>query len=87
MVGAREPRTSERGFHYVHALDLNLAYATPASSVDLPTGACHHLELPTWKRGDAGVYLVEVEGESRWVTAPTMERLQARGIAALEGYV
>jgi hypothetical protein len=87
LIWCREPRSSERGFHYVHALDLNLAYAAPASSIALPTGACNHLELPTWRRGDAGVYLVEVEGSAKWVTAPTMERLQAKGHAALEGYV
>ena len=33
------------------------------------------------------MYLVEVGEGTRWVTAPTMERLQAKGIMALEGYV
>jgi hypothetical protein len=34
----------------------------------------------------AGVYLVELEGTTSWVTAPTYERLERRGIQALEGY-
>jgi hypothetical protein len=84
----REPEEGERGYRYVHALDLNLAYASGASSVPLPTGPCEHRE--GWPRFDAklaGVYFVEEGDRPRWVTAPTMERLDAAGVHALEAYV
>lgn len=87
MVWHRPARPDERNLRYCHGLDLNLAYAAGASSLPLPTGAYTHLELPRFDPKLAGVYLVEVEGETRWVTAPTMQRLAAAGVQALEGYV
>ena len=77
---------TESRMRWCHALDLNLAYAAGASSLPLPTGDFEHHEWPAFNPKVAGVYLIE-EGEgTRWVTAPTMQRLDAAGVAALEGY-
>jgi len=56
----RQPRDDERSFRYVHGLDLNLSYAAPVSSLELPTGRVEHREFPC--RFDPrlpGVYLFE----------------------------
>ena len=83
----REPTLEEARRRRLYAFDLNLAYAAPASSLPLPLGECRHVEWPTFDAKMAGVYLVEVEGETRWVTAPTLQRLEGKGKPALEGYV
>ena len=77
----------EQRLRYCYAFDLNLAYAAPASSLPLPLGECRHVEWPTFDPKMAGVYLVEVDGVARWVTAPTLQRLEAKGNSPLEGYV
>lgn len=101
----RAPREDEAGHWYVHALDLNLAYASGASSIALPLGPCEYVDWPSFDSNTAGVYLVEgpfpvyhpgivpdtpyrdgTEGP-HWVTAPTLQRLEGRGVHALEGYV
>lgn len=93
-VWHRNPGDDERGFRYCHGLDLNLAYASGASSIPLPMGAYRHLEWPAFDPKVAGVYLVESTSHeapgmagTRWVTAPTMQRLDAAGVHALEGYL
>lgn len=56
----RTPGEDERGFRYVHGLDLNLSYAAPVSSLELPTGRVEHRPFPC--RFDPrlpGVYLFE----------------------------
>ncbi len=87
MVWRREARPDESGLLYCHALDLNLAYASGASSLPLPTGECVHLELPAYDSTMAGVYFIDDGAKGQWVTAPTMERLAAKGVQAIEGYV
>ena len=87
MVWRREPTADEAGLRYCHALDLNLAYASGASSLPLPTGECVHLELPAFDPTMAGVYFIDDDAKGQWVTAPTMERLNAKGVHAIEAYV
>lgn len=88
-VWHRLAREDEHSYRWVHALDLNLAYATGASSIALPTGPYEHVDWPTFDPNVAGVYFVEDDDEARgrWVTAPTFQRLEALGFHAVEGYV
>jgi hypothetical protein len=55
----RRPNPQEENYRYCHSLDLNLSYAAPASSVELPTGAVEHREWPTFDKTLPGIYLFE----------------------------
>lgn len=57
----RQPGDGDRGFKYCHGLDLNLAYAAAASSLELPLGPCEHAPFPFtgFDKRVPGVYLFE----------------------------
>ena len=55
----RRPGPDEQGFRYVHGLDLNLAYANAASSLELPTGEPHRVDWPKVDARVPGVYLFD----------------------------
>lgn len=60
LVWHRVPDAGERAARYLHALDLNLAYAAAASSLELPTGPCQHSDWPELGRRPApGLYLFD----------------------------
>lgn len=79
-IWTRAVDPAESRYRYCHALDLNMAYATGASSIPLPTGPYEHAEHPTFDPRRAGVYRYGTE----WVTAPTAQR---RTEAADEAYI
>lgn len=58
-VWHRRPGADEQNYRYVHGLDLNLAYANAASSLELPTGPAEHVDWPTFDKRLPGVYLFD----------------------------
>lgn len=59
-VWHRRPADDEKSFRYVHGLDLNLSYAAPVSSLELPTGRVVHRDFPChFDPRLPGVYLFE----------------------------
>lgn len=74
----RKPGKGDRNFRYCHALDLNLSYAAPASSVELPLGEVELLELPgEFDKRVPGVHLFEVTTPWELATPPPWGQLGA----------
>ena len=71
----RAPGEHERGFKYCHGLDLNLAYAAAASSLELPLGPVEHAPFPFtgFDKRVPGVYLFEPPRWSSPGPAPWVE--------------
>ena len=57
---SRPATAKEAKLPFLHALDLNLAYAAVAGSLQLPVGECEHREFPvTFDKALPGLWLIE----------------------------
>lgn len=64
LVWHRDPGPSGRNYKFLHALDLNMAYASAASSLELGTGGVAFVDWPKVEgRPRPGVYLFD---PGRW---------------------